>query len=65
MPRRESLDGSWAFAADPDRRWEHPSQVEFDADIVVPFCPETARSGVQFARGPQSVLVPPGMAGGG
>ncbi len=45
----ESIDGSWAFAADPDRRWEHPSQVEFDAHIVVPFCPETARSGVQFA----------------
>ena len=45
----ESLDGSWAFAADPDRRWEHPSQVEFGAHIVVPFCPETARSGVQFA----------------
>ena len=44
----ESLDGSWDFAADPDAEWEHPSEVEFDAAILVPFCPETALSGVQF-----------------
>ncbi len=45
----ETLDGSWEFAADPDCEWEHPSAVTFDSHILVPFSPETARSGVQFA----------------
>jgi beta-galactosidase/beta-glucuronidase len=44
----ESLDGSWEFAADPDSEWEHPSDVDFNAHILVPFCPETALSGVHF-----------------
>jgi beta-galactosidase/beta-glucuronidase len=44
----ESLDGSWAFAADPGSEWEHPAQVEFDTHIEVPFSPETARSGVAW-----------------
>ena len=44
----ETLDGSWDFAVDPDGEWDHPSEVDFDARILVPFCPETALSGVRF-----------------
>ncbi len=44
----ESLDGSWDFAVDLDSEWEHPSSVDFDAQILVPFCPETVLSGVNF-----------------
>ncbi len=44
----ESLDGSWDFAVDPDSGWQHPSDVDFDARILVPFCPETVLSGVKF-----------------
>ena len=44
----ESLDGSWEFAVDLDSEWEHPSAVDFDAQILVPFCPETVLSGVNF-----------------
>ena len=44
----ESLDGSWEFALDPDGELEHPSEVDFNEHILVPFCPETALSGVHF-----------------
>jgi beta-galactosidase/beta-glucuronidase len=42
-----SLDGRWAFALDPDARWRTPGEVEFDAEIVVPFAPETPASGIE------------------
>jgi beta-galactosidase/beta-glucuronidase len=41
-----SLDGSWEFAIDADARWRRPEDVRFDRRIVVPFSPETERSGV-------------------
>jgi beta-galactosidase/beta-glucuronidase len=44
-----SLDGSWAFALDPDARWRSPGEVEFDSEIVVPFAPEAPASGVGAA----------------
>jgi len=44
----EILDGSWDFAADPDAEWDHPSDVDFNEHILVPFCPETALSGLHL-----------------
>jgi beta-galactosidase/beta-glucuronidase len=41
-----SLDGTWEFAIDADARWRRPEDVRFDRRIVVPFSPETERSGV-------------------
>ena len=61
----ESLDGSWDFAVDPDAEWEHPSEVEFDAAILVPFCPETALQRRAVHGRPQPVLVPPDVAAAG
>jgi hypothetical protein len=49
MLRRElwtSLDGTWEFRLDPEASFASPSHVRFDARIVVPFAPETRRSGV-------------------
>jgi len=48
-PRRDSwrsLDGPWAFALDPQRRWSSPSGLSCDAVIELPYAPESARSGV-------------------
>jgi len=44
--RWRSLDGPWAFALDPQGVWTHPSEVQFDLEIRVPFCPESAASGL-------------------
>src|SRR4051812_20368615 len=41
-----SLDGEWEFAIDADGRWHRPADVRWDARIMVPFAPETARSGI-------------------
>ncbi len=41
-----SLDGWWEFALDPEARWRTPGEVRFDRRILVPFSPETARSGI-------------------
>jgi beta-galactosidase/beta-glucuronidase len=44
-----SLDGPWSFALDPggaQRQWQHPSEVVWDRTILVPFAPETPRSGI-------------------
>ena len=41
-----SLDGDWEFALDRERRVDHPTDVDFDASIVVPFAPETPASGI-------------------
>jgi beta-galactosidase/beta-glucuronidase len=43
-----SLDGPWSFALEPggDRRRQHPSEVVWDRTILVPFAPETPRSGI-------------------
>jgi beta-galactosidase/beta-glucuronidase len=41
-----SLDGRWAFAADPDAAWQTPGEVAWGAGTIeVPFAPETAKSG--------------------
>jgi beta-galactosidase/beta-glucuronidase len=40
------LNGTWDFALDPDSHWTLPSQVNWNAKIVVPFAPETAASGI-------------------
>lgn len=45
-PGWTSLDGGWEFALDPEARWRRPDEVRFDRRIVVPFAPETPRSGV-------------------
>ncbi|HYG70311.1 MAG TPA: glycoside hydrolase family 2 TIM barrel-domain containing protein, partial [Anaeromyxobacteraceae bacterium] len=42
-----SLDGTWEFALDVDARWRAPRDVRFDRRILVPFAPETERSGVR------------------
>jgi beta-galactosidase/beta-glucuronidase len=42
----KSLNGEWDFAMDPRARWRLPRDVEWGARIVVPFAPETARSGI-------------------
>jgi hypothetical protein len=42
-----SLDGRWEFALDPNAERHTPDDVSFDARIVVPFAPETRRSGIE------------------
>jgi len=42
-----SLDGTWDFALDPEARLTTPAEVVFDAQVRVPFAPETPLSGVQ------------------
>ncbi|HEY2029228.1 MAG TPA: glycoside hydrolase family 2 TIM barrel-domain containing protein, partial [Myxococcales bacterium] len=44
----QSLNGEWQFALDHESGWQQPREVSFDRRIVVPFAPETARSGVGF-----------------
>jgi beta-galactosidase/beta-glucuronidase len=41
-----SLDGTWELAIDRDGRWRTPAEARFDRRILVPFSPETRRSGV-------------------
>jgi len=42
-----SLDGLWSFALDREGTWTRPDQVVWDdRKILVPFAPETARSGI-------------------
>ncbi|WP_437631467.1 glycoside hydrolase family 2 TIM barrel-domain containing protein [Sorangium sp. So ce854] len=41
-----SLNGTWAFALDPEARWRRPGDVAWDRDIEVPFSPETEQSGI-------------------
>ncbi|WP_437722008.1 glycoside hydrolase family 2 protein [Sorangium sp. So ce861] len=41
-----SLNGTWAFALDPQARWRRPAEVAWDRVIDVPFSPETEQSGV-------------------
>ncbi|MGK3959688.1 glycoside hydrolase family 2 protein [Sorangium sp. So ce118] len=41
-----SLNGTWAFALDPEARWRRPGEVVWDRVIEVPFSPETERSGI-------------------
>jgi beta-galactosidase/beta-glucuronidase len=45
-PGWTSLDGTWEFAIDRDGSYPTPGAVHFDRRILVPFAPETARSGV-------------------
>jgi beta-galactosidase/beta-glucuronidase len=42
----QSLDGDWEFAFDAASAWLDPGEVEWTRRIVVPFAPETARSGI-------------------
>jgi beta-galactosidase/beta-glucuronidase len=43
-----TLNGPWSFALDREGSWTHPGQVIWDErKILVPFAPETARSGIQ------------------
>lgn len=47
--RRErwvSLNGLWDFALDPEGRATRPEEVTFTSQILVPYSPETSRSGV-------------------
>ena len=41
-----SLNGLWDFALDDRDRAEHPADVRWDSQIVVPFAPESAMSGI-------------------
>ncbi|WP_437285838.1 glycoside hydrolase family 2 protein [Sorangium sp. So ce406] len=41
-----SLNGTWAFALDPEARWRRPGEVVWDRVIEVPFSPETEQSGI-------------------
>ncbi|MBM4440212.1 MAG: glycoside hydrolase family 2 [Candidatus Rokubacteria bacterium] len=43
-----SLNGVWDFALDLRSRWAQPDDVEWDRTILVPFAPETPRSGVDY-----------------
>ncbi|GGJ47265.1 glycoside hydrolase family 2 protein [Deinococcus roseus] len=45
-PDWQSLNGSWQFAFDPEQQHTHPSQVDFDREILVPYCPESQKSGL-------------------
>ncbi|HEY8377590.1 MAG TPA: glycoside hydrolase family 2 TIM barrel-domain containing protein, partial [Nannocystis sp.] len=47
--RRESwisLNGPWEFALDPPASWADPREVKWQRQILVPFAPETERSGI-------------------
>jgi beta-galactosidase/beta-glucuronidase len=45
-PQWESLNGPWDFALDPEDLWRTPGEVVFGGSILVPFSPETSRSGI-------------------
>jgi beta-galactosidase/beta-glucuronidase len=40
------LNGAWEFALDMHAHWLRPEQVSWDRTIIVPFAPETLRSGI-------------------
>jgi beta-galactosidase/beta-glucuronidase len=40
------LNGPWDFALDPHASWTAPEEVTWDSTILVPFAPETVRSGI-------------------
>src|SRR4051794_24386521 len=40
------LDGNWDFAIDADAELTRPDEVTFDKTILVPFAPETPKSGI-------------------
>ncbi|MBB5293316.1 glycoside hydrolase family 2 protein [Deinococcus metallilatus] len=40
------LNGPWRFCYDDEGRWGHPSEVTFDREILVPYPPESRRSGI-------------------
>lgn len=42
-----SLNGKWEFAIDAESRWRGPDEATWDAEITVPFAPETPASGVE------------------
>ncbi|GGJ33238.1 glycoside hydrolase family 2 protein [Deinococcus roseus] len=42
-----SLDGWWQFSTDPALLHSHPQTVEFSQNILVPYAPESPRSGIQ------------------
>jgi len=44
----QSLNGPWDFAMDPQRQWESPEHVNWSQQILVPFSPETTKSGIGF-----------------
>ncbi|MER3484326.1 MAG: glycoside hydrolase family 2, partial [Meiothermus sp.] len=45
-PTWRSLNGPWRFAYDDAGAWKKPSQAVFDREILVPFAPESAKSGL-------------------
>ncbi|MFN8591263.1 MAG: glycoside hydrolase family 2 TIM barrel-domain containing protein [Thermomicrobiales bacterium] len=42
-----TLDGTWDFALDPECVWRLPREVSWQDSILVPFAPETRRSGIE------------------
>ncbi len=48
MERAEwvNLNGHWDFAVDPEAIWPHPAAVSWNQKILIPFSPETHRSGI-------------------
>ena len=42
----QSLDGSWDFAFGDGQGWRRPEAVTFDRQIMVPYPPESAASGI-------------------
>lgn len=42
----KALNGPWEFALDPAGEWTDPSDVVWDRIIIVPFSPETPKSGI-------------------
>ena len=45
-PDWTNLNGTWDFVLDPDARWTDPREPVFNAQILVPFSPETRASGI-------------------
>lgn len=40
------LNGPWRFAYDDEARWHRPAEVQFDREILVPYAPESTKSGI-------------------
>lgn len=45
-PHWRDLGGTWRFAFDDEARFTRPEEVEFDREILVPYAPESPRSGI-------------------
>jgi beta-galactosidase/beta-glucuronidase len=45
-PHWRDLGGAWQFAFDDANRWREPADVTFDREIIVPYAPESRRSGI-------------------